>query len=202
MKKLYLSGNYEVLLDDEDYEIISKMSGWYIRKEKNHNAKTNYVTHDKFGRLHRYLLGITDRTILVDHLDRNGLNNQKKNLRVTTCSKNKRNSDTICKNRFNFNGITFEKAHGNRKWRIRVKYSSNEYDAENKRYKQCTKSFGPSHGDSFNEALRKAVLFRIKKMREYDYIIDERSETIEKQCQNPEANMEIILNISFSDFDI
>lgn len=30
MKKLILSGHYEVLLDDNDYEKISKMTGWFI----------------------------------------------------------------------------------------------------------------------------------------------------------------------------
>ena len=30
MKILYLTDNMPVLLDDEDYENISKMTGWYI----------------------------------------------------------------------------------------------------------------------------------------------------------------------------
>ena len=50
------------------------MTGWYVKKEENNNARTNYVTHDKYGSLHRYLLNITDPHILVDHIDRNGLN--------------------------------------------------------------------------------------------------------------------------------
>lgn len=202
MKKLILSGNYEVLLDDEDYEIISKMSGWYISKEENNNARTNYVTHDKYGRLHRYLLGVTDRSILIDHIDRNGLNNQRKNLRITTCSENKKNADSYNRNKFHFNGISFEKPKGNRTWRIKSSYSTDEKIPGEKRFKQRSKSFGPTKGDSFNEALRKAVLFRIEKMREYGYIVDERSETIEKQCQSTNANMEKILNINFADFDI
>lgn len=69
-------------------------------------------------------------------------------------------------------------------------------------YIQGIKSFGPTSGDNFNEALRKAILFKIQKMREFGYIIDGRSETIEKQCQNPVADMEKILDIKFSDFDI
>lgn len=39
-------------------------------------------------------------------------------------------------------------------------------------------------------------------MREFDYIIDERSETIEKKCLKDNANMEEILNISFKDFKV
>lgn len=63
-----------MLLDDDDYEDIIKMRGWYIQKEQYLNSNTNYVVHDKYGRLHRYLLGITDSKILIDHIDKNGLN--------------------------------------------------------------------------------------------------------------------------------
>lgn len=62
------------MLDDEDYEIISKMKGWYVHPEYRNNAKTNYAWHDIYGSLHRYILHLTDSTILVDHIDRNGLN--------------------------------------------------------------------------------------------------------------------------------
>lgn len=37
-------------------------------------------------------------------------------------------------------------------------------------------------------------------MRQYGYAVDERSETIEKECLNELSNMEAILNISFKDF--
>lgn len=69
------------------------MSGWYIAKNEKHNSRTDYVVHDKYGKLHRYLLGVTDSKILVDHIDRNGLNCQRKNLRLVDCSTNKRNSN-------------------------------------------------------------------------------------------------------------
>lgn len=155
------------------------MSGWYIQKEQYLNSNTNYVVHDKYGRLHRYLLGITNSKILIDHIDRNGLNCQRKNLRITTCSENKRNSNVLPNNKFHFNGLSFEKPSGNRKWRIKVSYQTNERLTDNK-FKQKTKSFGPTSGKDFNTLIKDAVLFRISKMREYGYIIDERSETIEK----------------------
>ena len=39
-------------------------------------------------------------------------------------------------------------------------------------------------------------------MREFGYIIDERSETIEKECLKEDADMEKILDISFKDFEV
>ena len=178
------------------------MSGWYIQKEENNNAKTNYATHDVYGRLHRYILGVTDSKILIDHIDRNGLNCQRKNLRITTCSENKRNSSTLSSNKFNFNGLSFEAPCGNRTWRIRVSYSTNEKIAEN-RFRQATKSFGGKNYKSLNEAIKDAVLFRIAMMRQYGYLLDERSETIERKClEEKNPNMEEILGISLKNFQV
>lgn len=70
------------------------------------------------------------------------------------------------------------------------------------KFKQKTKSFGPTSGKDFNTLIKDAVLFRISKMREYGYIIDERSETIEKKCLLENPNMEEILGISFKDFEV
>ena len=39
-------------------------------------------------------------------------------------------------------------------------------------------------------------------MREYGYIVDERSETIEKESLNERSNVEEVLHISFKDFEV
>lgn len=190
----------EVLLDDDDYEIISKMSGWYIHKSHNLNSRTNYVQHDQYGKLHRYILGISDSSIIIDHIDRNGLNCQKSNLRIVNNSINKRNSDTLPNNKFHFNGISYEKGMGNRSGRIKVSYQTNTRLASNpKKFQQRNKSFTVSQFNNFNECLRQAILFRIARMREFGYLLDERSETIERECQNINVNLEKLLEINFND---
>lgn len=200
MKKLYLTDGMEVLLDDEDYEVVSKIPGWYIRKTQNNNSRTNYVQHDDYGKLHRFVLGITDSTIIVDHIDRNGLNCQKNNLRIVSNSVNKRNSDTLNRNKFHLNGLSYEKGVGGRSGRIKVSYQTNNRLPSNpKKFQQRSKSFTVSQFKSFNECLRQAILFRFEKMREYNYLLDERSETIEQMCQDENVNLEEVLNIHFSD---
>lgn len=112
-------------MDDEDYERLDK-KGWYLSPEKRGdgtNRKTRYVTHDDYGKMHRWVMGITDPKILVDHIDHNGLNNQKSNLRLVTSSTNKKNQAVVKSNKFNFNGISFEKGQ---KPRIRVRWSGGE----------------------------------------------------------------------------
>ena len=198
IKELYIDG-HTVLLDDEDYEKISKMTCWKIITPEGRNSRAFYVRSSNLGLLHRYILGVTDPSICVDHIDRNGLNNQKSNLRLTDTHLNKRNQNTCSRNRFNFNGIGYEPKRGTHSARIRASWCEDEYDPIKKRYKTKNKSFSLSEY-GFNEALRLAVLTRIQKMREFDYIIDERSETIERKCLEENPNMEEILGISFKDF--
>ena len=195
-----LTSGKVVSIDKKDYDNLPVKTGWYEQREELNNAKTSYVVHDKYGRLHRTILGVTNPLVLIDHIDRNGLNNRRSNLRVVTNSENKRNQGTVSNNKFNFNGLTYEKPKGNRVGRIKVRYSTNEYDDKAKRYRAGTKSFGETvYGNDYNKMVRDAVLFRLEKMAEFGYTIDERSETIERKCREDEYNMESILNISFSD---
>ena len=64
---------------------------------------------------------------------------------------------------------------------------------------QKSKSF--SIGDNNpNKVLRETVLFRINKMREFGYIVDESSTTIEKYLlENENPNMSEVLGIDFQE---
>lgn len=198
MKELILSCGEKTLLDDEDYERIPK-TGWYLVRKEIHNSNTDYVQHDKYGKLHRFILGIKDKNILVDHLDRNGLNNQKTNLKLVTCSENKRNQNTTKSNKFNFNGISFEpKTNAKSSARFKATWSTFEDDNRygTKRKKQCKKSFALSKYESPDLALKDAILYRLEKMKEFNYNIDERSTTIKTILENTDnPNMSEILGI-------
>ena len=68
----------------------------------------------------------------------------------------------------------------------------------------ASKSFGGTKYKNLNDATKDAVLFRLEMMRKYGYIIDKRSETIEKEILANKENidMEKLLNISFKDFRV
>lgn len=205
MKKFILTCGAEILLDDEDYERIPK-KGWYLtgykRSDCSHDRKTVYAIHDTYGRMHRWILGLTDNKILVDHIDKNGLNNQKSNLRLVSSSLNKKNQSTTVANKFNFNGIRYE---DNGKYqRIRVSWTEGKpiwIEGFGWRAKERTRTFSlKKYNYDLNQILREAILFRIKKMKENGYLIDERSTTIEKILLEKEyVNMEQLLNISFQE---
>jgi hypothetical protein len=59
---------------------------WYVRRFTFINKKSKTIY------LHREIMGVTDRKILIDHIDGNGLNNQKSNLRTCTHAQNRQNS--------------------------------------------------------------------------------------------------------------
>ena len=89
-------GKYAII-DKDDFDKISKIN-WQAKKGRN----TYYAVYTKKTsgkstayRMHRVIMGITDRNVLIDHIDGNGLNNTKSNLRVATHSQNLQNSRVI-----------------------------------------------------------------------------------------------------------
>lgn len=87
-------GTHTVLVDDEDYELVSQYK-WHIIKGKksfyananNYLGKIDNKYVNKPIKLHRLIMNAPDGT-QVDHKDHNGLNNQKSNLRLCNNQKN------------------------------------------------------------------------------------------------------------------
>ena len=204
MKEFQLSCGAIVLLDDEDYERLPK-TGWYLSKKEIHNPNTDYVVHDFYGKMHRWVLGLKQNdcsNLVVDHINQNGLDNRKENLRLVTTSINKRNVSSNTINILNYTGISLEINPKNRSYRFKVSWSEGEScickDGK-KRSKQKTKSFSfqPFDLNTVQQALKQSILFRNQKCRENDYILDERSTTIERIIsENPNIDIEKILGIN------
>lgn len=207
MKEFILTCGAKVLLDDEDYERIPK-TGWYLSRKEVHNPNTDYVQHDTYGKMHRWILGIMPNEqpdIVVDHINRNGLDNRKENLRLCTTSINKRNQNVSKNNTLHFSGVSIEINKKYRTSRFRVVWSEGDsfICKDNKRRaKQKRKSFSFQLNDyeSIIKALKNAILFRIEKCKENDYKLDERSTTIEKAIlNNPNINIEKLLGIDLKE---
>ena len=80
--------DYYVYIDDEDYNKFKKYN-WYIKHDKSDlkYVYTNATIDNKKTslKLHRYLMGLEKGDIkIINHKDRNGLNNKKSNLEICT----------------------------------------------------------------------------------------------------------------------
>lgn len=108
MKVLFISGK-EVLVDDEDYTRILQYSWWLSKDSRSENYFTikGKVNNQTFY-LHRFILNLSvgDKSI-VDHINRNTLDNRKSNLRLVNQSINRLNS-TKRFNKTGYTGVTKE----------------------------------------------------------------------------------------------
>ena len=99
------------LIDLGDIEKVGKHR-WY-------STEKGYVKSQNNLRLHRLVMDATE-DYLVDHINRNPLDNRKENLRVCTQAENSRNVGVSQSNTTGFKGVYFEKL--NNKYRARIKY--------------------------------------------------------------------------------
>lgn len=90
MKKIRLNNTLFALVDDDDFEPLSKLK-WFAFPNGNTIYAKAFIGNTQ-TLLHRLLLDLTDPKIIVDHKNGNGLDCQRHNLRVCTWSENLRNS--------------------------------------------------------------------------------------------------------------
>jgi len=105
-------GEKEFYFDLEDYDLI-KDYAWCLRE-------WNYVvtrTTGKMVRLHRLIMGFPEG-LVVDHIDRNPLNNRKNNLRSVTNRENSQNITKYKNKTSKYVGVYYDKRAG--KWSSRI----------------------------------------------------------------------------------
>lgn len=86
MKQIQLTQGKFALVDDEDYEYLNQWK-WQSMKSKNGNV-FYAIRSDKRIKNKRSVIMKTPEELITDHIDHNGLNNQKFNLRNCTQSQN------------------------------------------------------------------------------------------------------------------
>jgi hypothetical protein len=92
MKEIRLGNDRGVaLVDDEDYELVSRYKWRLLRGQRNLYVITWFPgTPRAVARMHRLITGATDGE-WVDHINHDGLDNRRANLRICTASQNQAN---------------------------------------------------------------------------------------------------------------
>lgn len=121
MKTVQSTNGKEFIVDDEDFERVIAHGRWSVTIRNYVITKITTSQRSPVLGLHRWLLGLkrSDK-VIVDHIDRNPLNNQKSNLRLCTQSTNgmnvrKRNGTTS-----KYRGVSWRER--DKKWRAYVNF--------------------------------------------------------------------------------
>lgn len=117
MRKLKLSDGGFAIVDDNDYDNLKK---WKWRKN-NHGYVRRSAANGEY--LHRYILQAPDNK-LVDHINRNPLDNRRENLRPVTASENNINQRLKVNNKSGFRGVCWHKAAN--KWAVEIKFNNSK----------------------------------------------------------------------------
>ena len=121
-KEIQLTQGKVALVDDSDFEYLNQFK-WHVNKQGN----TYYVIRYKrtllkkrvYESMHRLIMK-PDKGFVIDHLDGNGLNNQRNNIRICTVSQNSMNRNKTVKNKSGFKGVIWWERNSTWKAEIRL----------------------------------------------------------------------------------
>lgn len=112
MKRIWLRRGICTFVDDEDYKFLSQYS-WHLHLTPSGKKYARIGSGDRIKSIsmHRLLLE-APFGIEVDHINGNGLDNRRKNLRLCSSQQNRRNMKPRSQSRYK--GVTWRK--NRRKW--------------------------------------------------------------------------------------
>jgi len=114
-------GKYAVV-DPEDFERLNKYKWYAVKDSRTFYAYRNKRAGKKFVSLgmHRQILNPPDH-LMVDHINHNGLDNRKANLRLATCAQNSYNRRQVRKNKSSkYTGVSWKE--WTKKWAVIICY--------------------------------------------------------------------------------
>lgn len=131
MKKIELTKGKFALVSDEDYEYLTRWrwkatkgtSKWYavrnvaITKRDDKGRRKYKVLYMHKVIAERAGLDVSE---MIDHEDRDSLNNQRYNLRPATVKQNNENRQLASNNTSGHPGVYFNKRNKNKKWEARI----------------------------------------------------------------------------------
>lgn len=119
MREIKLTKDKVALVDDENFEMLNRFR-WYASEE----SQTFYAKTDQGGRknrvrhrMHRFIMK-AEKGQFVDHIDGNGLNNQRANLRFCTKQQNNMNKQKRNNCSSSYKGVSYYKSR--KKWEANI----------------------------------------------------------------------------------
>ena len=129
----------ETIIDLSDVERCSKLI-WFPHNDKSQAKHLIYVRSGDKHRLHRFLMGDIPKGSVVDHINRNTLDNRKTNLRIVSILKNNQNIGINIRNNSGYKGVFHDMR--------RNKWVANLYRNGKTHFKRC---------DTLKEAIKARI---------------------------------------------
>jgi hypothetical protein len=122
MKIIELTKGKVAIVDDDDYNELSKYKWQYTTFTGHEYARraVNYTSQN----MHRFIMN-PPNGMEVDHINGNGLDNRRCNLRICTPTQNQWNSKTPITNTSGYKCVIWEPKLN--KWRVRIRKDGKRY---------------------------------------------------------------------------
>lgn len=138
----------EFYIDVDDVDKVKKYS-WYENDEGYLISRIN----NKLVRMHRLIMDVKDKKMIVYHINHNTLDNRKVNLRIASRSQNNMNKIRQSNNTSGVTGVTWDNKR--KKWRAYIKVNSSQNEL--------------GYYDNFNDAVNARKNAEDKYFGEYSY---------------------------------
>lgn len=158
--KIILPSNHSLLIDRADYPLVARHQ-WHVHRGRNTwYAVREDHTHGyrKIVRLHRYLLN-PPKHKEVDHINGNGLDNRRSNLRIVTRAQNARNIPSKLHSS-KYKGVSFNQY--TQRWECRIQTNNKfkflgRFDSERKAAQMYDLASSKFHGAYGTKNFKKRV---------------------------------------------
>jgi len=127
MKQIQLQDGFFALVDDDDYPVVSRFT-WCLRKGRNTWYAFTWLNFEERRTIlfmHHLIMGRVPVKKAIDHIDRNGLNNQKINLRF--CNHGQNSANRITSGSSKFLGVSIHKQGKSIRWRAFISSNKKSY---------------------------------------------------------------------------
>lgn len=122
IRKIDLGNGLEAIVDEYDYPLVSAFK-WNARPSRKTHYARSMSSRDAGSKtliMHRLIIGAGPGDI-VDHIDRNGLNNRRSNLRIVSHGHNSANA--VFSNKYGFRGVGFDPKCRTKPWQAKAKFN-------------------------------------------------------------------------------
>jgi len=126
-KSIELTSEYTATVSEQDYQRVVDAGPWFAHVEKKNGVIYTVYAYrhvkradrgDTTQKLHRFILGVIDPKIEVDHKRGNGLDNRRSNLRKATHAQNMRSGKMRRNNKTGFKCVYWHVK--GKKWVTRI----------------------------------------------------------------------------------